>query len=398
MSELSPAPAPIPRLTLKGPGSVKVGRGHLWVFSNDMLSVDDGAQQGGEVVVVTAKGEVAGTALFNRHALIMARIFSSRQERFTPELLRQRLADAHQRRLQQYPNRRTYRLVFSESDALPGLIVDQYEDVLSVQFLTLAMDMRRELIVQTLQELCSPRAIVERSDSPARLNEGLQERKGLLYGELPEELVVDINGLKFRVDVMEGQKTGMYLDQVENWALMERYAPGKKVLDLFCYVGGFSLNAARFGAASVKAVDSSDAALSQLMFNAHRNGLTDKIKAKKSDAFLYTRSQPEQFDVIVCDPPPFAKSRKQLDTALRGYRELNRQCLKMLNPGGILISISCSAALSENDFDKMLGIAARDAARQIRLLPGGGQPVDHAPLLSMPETHYLKVRIVQAVD
>ena len=134
-----------------------------------------------------------------------------------------------------------------------------------------------------------------------------------------------------------------------------------------------------------------------MLFNAHRNGLTERIRAKKADAFQYTRSLPELFDVIVCDPPPFAKSRKQLDTALRGYRELNRHCLKMLNPGGVLISISCSAALSENDFDKMLGIAAGDAKRAIRLHPGGGQPADHAPIVGMPETHYLKVRIVEAL-
>jgi len=275
--------------------------------------------------------------------------------------------------------------------------VDQYGPVLSIQLLTLAMDQRRDLVVDVLQELLSPLAIVERGDTPAREHEGLPQVKGVLRGAVPDGLTVDLEGLVFRANPLEGQKTGLYLDQVENWRLMHQYARGRRVLDLFSNVGGFGLNAARAGAESVRMVDSSELALSEAMLNAAANGLADRVRTRQSDAFQYVRSLPEQFDLVVCDPPPFARSRKQLETALRGYREVNRQCLKLLPAGGILISCSCSAALSDADFDKMLAIAARDAGRMIRLLPGGAQPLDHAPLLSMPETQYLKTRVVQVV-
>ncbi|CAN5290474.1 class I SAM-dependent rRNA methyltransferase [soil metagenome] len=387
-----------PSLIIKDPATARVGRGHSWVFSNDVLRLEGEVAQGAEVAVRSNAGEFYGTALYNKHALITARIFSRKSEPFTEEMIRARIADAADRRKRQFTDRNAWRLIFSDSDGLPGLVVDQYDNVLSAQFLTLAMDQRKDLVVKILKDVINPIAIVERSDAPARLNEGLEEIKGVLFGEIPEDLVVTLYGLKFRVDPLDGQKTGMYLDQVENWNLMKVYAPGKKVLDLFSHIGGFSLNAAKAGATFVKAVDSSDSALSQLMFNAVRNGLDGQIKAKKGDAFQYVRAMPEMYDVIVCDPPPFARSKKQLETALRGYRELNRHCLKMLNPGGVLISASCSAAVGEADFDKMLSLAAKDAKRQIRVLPGGGQPADHAPLISMPETHYLKIRIVEAVD
>jgi 23S rRNA (cytosine1962-C5)-methyltransferase len=386
-----------PTLKLDAKGSARVGRGHLWVFSNEIATTDPAAVAGGEVTLRSEQGEFLGSALYNRHALIAARVYTSRGEPFDEQLIRTRLKAAIALRANLLPERKSCRLVFSESDLMPGLIVDRYEDVLVAQFLTLAMEQRKPLIVAALKELLSPAAIVERSDSTGRENEGLPEATGLLDGTLPESIIADLNGVLFRLDVMEGQKTGLYLDQVENWNLMRTHAPGKKVLDLFSHVGGFALNASMAGAREVKAIDASDAALSALVLNAERNKLS-RITAKKSDAFLYVRSQPEQYDVISCDPPPFAKSRKMLPGALRGYRELNRQCLKMLTEGGVLITCSCSAAVSNEDFDKMLVLAAKDAKRRVRLLPGGGQPADHAPLLAMPETHYLKVRVLQALD
>jgi 23S rRNA (cytosine1962-C5)-methyltransferase len=259
------------------------------------------------------------------------------------------------------------------------------------------MDQRRAIVVDALRALLSPVAIVERGDTPAREHEGLPQIKQVIFGELPESLIVDLDGLQMRVNPMEGQKTGLYLDQVENWRLARQFAPGRRVLDLFCNVGGFGLNAAKAGADSVRLIDSSELALSEAVLNASLNDLTAKVRAKASDAFQYVRSLPEQFDLIICDPPPFARSRKQLETALRGYREVNRQCLKLLSPGGILISCSCSAAVSQADFDKMLAISARDAGKMVRLLPGGVQPLDHAPVLSMPETQYLKTRVVQVM-
>ena len=386
-----------PSLILNEAAAARVGRGHLWVFANEVAKTEGTPVNGAEVAVLAPKGEYLGTGLYNKHALIAARLYTRRPEPFTADFLRARIRTAVALRDQFVAGRNGRRLVFGESDLLPGLIVDQYGPVLSIQLLTLAMDQRRDLVVDVLQELLSPLAIVERGDTPAREHEGLPQVKGVLRGAVPDGLTVDLEGLVFRANPLEGQKTGLYLDQVENWRLMHQYARGRRVLDLFSNVGGFGLNAARAGAESVRMVDSSELALSEAMLNAAANGLADRVRTRQSDAFQYVRSLPEQFDLVVCDPPPFARSRKQLETALRGYREVNRQCLKLLPAGGILISCSCSAALSDADFDKMLAIAARDAGRMIRLLPGGAQPLDHAPLLSMPETQYLKTRVVQVV-
>ncbi|MCC6545862.1 class I SAM-dependent rRNA methyltransferase [Candidatus Sumerlaeota bacterium] len=388
---------PFPAIHLDEKSSARVGRGHRWIFSNDISNIDANAENGGEVAVFSAKKEFLGSALLNRRALIAARLYSEKSLPFDAEHIRSCVALAAAHRAQWLPNRRTCRVVFSESDGLPGLIVDRYEDVLVVQFLTLAMEQRRNQVVDILADVLQAETIVERSDSSGREYEGLPESTGVIRGAVPEELVVDLNGILMRVDVLGGQKTGMYLDQVENWSLIRGIVKDRRVLDLFCNLGGFALNAAKFGASAVKAVDSSEPALSQLVVSAFRNNLT-RITAKKSDGFLYVRSRPDNYDVIVCDPPPFAKSRKQLEGALRGYRELNRSCMKMLGKEGILLSFSCSAAVGAEDFDKMLMLAARDAGRSFRVLPGGGQPPDHAPLLAMPETQYLKARTLQAVD
>jgi 23S rRNA (cytosine1962-C5)-methyltransferase len=387
-----------PALTLSDSAAARVGRGHCWVFSNEVASVEGAPVSGAEVALFTPKKEFLGSALYNKNSLISARVFSRRTELLDEALLRTRLEQAIARRASLLAHRDAVRLVFSESDLLPGLIVDQYGSALSIQLLTVAMEQRRESILAALLDLLPQvQAIVERNDVPAREHEGLPLQKGLLWGTIPEGLLVTMHGLTYSVDPLEGQKTGLYLDQVENWRVLDPIMPGKKVLDLFSNVGGFGLCAARAGAASVKCVDSSALALSQVMFNASRNGLSH-VKAKESDAFLYTRSMPDMFDVVICDPPPFARSRKQLDSALRGYREINRQCLGLLNPGGYLFTFSCSAAVGDTDFDKMLVNAGRDAGRTLRVLPGGGQPADHAPLLAMGETQYLKARLVQALD
>lgn len=387
----------LPKIVLEEKAGVRVARGHLWIFSNEIIDAEPEAEVAREVAVFSGKGDFLGCASYNHQALIRARVYSRRSERLLGDLLRARLEAAISRRRRMLPDREAVRLAFSESDLLPGLVVDQYGPVLVVQFLTRFMDEARDEVVAALQEILQPEAIVDRSDVPARENEGLPAVREILHGQLPDPLLVSINGLKMSVDVLQGQKTGLFLDQVENWRLMEQLAPGREVLDLFSNQGGFALHARRAGASSVKAVDSSGDALSKLLFNAARNDIAD-IKTKESDAFQYVRSRPGEFDVIVCDPPAFAKSRKQLQAALRGYRELNRHCLKMLRPGGVLLSCSCSAAVTPADFDKMLMIAAQDAGRWVRLLAGGGQPADHAPLASMPETNYLKVRLVEVVE
>ncbi len=386
-----------PRLVVNDKAAVRIARGHRWVFSNDVQKAPVDAVPGGEVAVFDPKEEFLGSALCNPHALLMARLYSRRSEAFDEILIRARIAESLARRERSQPGREAFRAVFSESDGLPGLVVDRYGPVVVFQLLTLSMEQRRDVIVAALKDLMTPECIVERSDVPARQHESLPERSEVVFGALPESLFVLINGISFSVDPLRGQKTGLFLDQAANWALVEGLAKGRKVLDLFSHAGGFSMHAARGGAEWVKAVDQSDDALSSLMLNAERNGL-QRIRARNSDAFLYVRSRPDVFDLVICDPPPFARSRKQLEGALRGYRELNRHCMKLLEPGGILFTASCSAAVSGEDFDKMLAISARDAGRSFRVLPGGGQPADHAPLLAMPETNYLKARILEAVD
>lgn len=390
-------PLKLPAIRVNKRGEARISHGHRWIFSSEVESADPAAASSDEVAVFSPDKEFLGCATYNHHALIRARVYTRRSEQLTDDLIRERLRDAHARRLQLFPGRDTYRLVFSESDGLPGLVIDKYGDILSVQILTQFMETRAERLYAMLREIFNPSAIVERADAQARANESLPERRQLIHGSIPEGFHVSLNGMKVRVNPLEGQKTGLFLDQVDNWRLIEPFAAGANVLDLFCNAGGFALHAARAGAESVKAVDSSDLALSEVLFNAELNGLKN-IRAKKSDAFLYIRARPEPFNVIVCDPPAFARSSKQAAQAMRGYRELNRHCLKTLAPGGILITASCSAAVSPAQFDDVLAQASKDAGRGIRLLPGGGQPADHAPLIGMAESHYLKVRVVQAVD
>lgn len=386
-----------PGITIDKKSAARVGRGHRWIFSNEVTNADASASTASQVAVFSPEKEFFGSAIYNHNALVRARIYSNKSEAFDEELIAARIAAAAARRERLLPGRRSCRLVFSESDGLPGLIVDRYESVLSIQTLTRAVDDKKQAICDMLMKLPGVEAIVERNDSHAREYENLPQQKGVLRGTPPDVIPVSFNDIQFNVDIMAGQKTGMYLDQVENWTLTKPFVQGKRVLDLFCNAGGFGLHAARYGAANVRAIDNSDEALSRTMFNANANGI-ENIKAKKSDAFLYVRSRPEEFDVIVCDPPPFARSIKQLKNAVRGYRELNRHCLKMLTPGGVLLTFSCSAAISGEEFDKTLLLSAKDAGRNVRILPGGGQPIDHAPLLAMPETQYLKARILEAVD
>jgi 23S rRNA (cytosine1962-C5)-methyltransferase len=314
---------------------------------------------------------------------------------FDGELIRDRVKKAADLRTALLPGRECYRVVFGESDGLPGLVVDRYGPVIVFQIGTLAMELLRGAVIATLKDLFAPVALVERSDLPNRENEGLAGREELVEGTIPENFTVTIGGLRYNVDPLKGQKTGLYLDQVDNWAALRPFAKGAHVLDLFCHVGGFGLNASAAGAASVRCVDASEAALTQVKNHTFLNGLS-RIETRQADAFDYIRAKPGDFDLIICDPPPFARSRKQLEGALRGYRELNRQCFKMLRSGGIMLSASCSAAVSGEDFDHMLQLSAADAGRTARILPGGGQPADHPPLLGMPETHYLKTRIVMA--
>ncbi|WP_298035923.1 class I SAM-dependent rRNA methyltransferase [uncultured Desulfuromonas sp.] len=387
------------RLTLRPGRDRRVRGGHPWVFSNE-ISLIDGTPPPGEAVEVYAhRGEFLGTAYYNPHSLIAARILSRESESIdTAAFFRQRISRARDYRTSVYGKLNAVRLVHGEADGLPGLVIDRYGEVLSVQLLTAGMDRRRNLILEALDELFSPAAVIARNDVGVRELEGLPRQVELLTGQLPDRLVVTENGLDFRVDVGEGQKTGHFLDQKENHLALRGRVEGKRVLDLFCYSGSWSLHAARFGASDVTGVDISRTALALAEENARLNGVEERCSFAKADVFELLREKErsgERFGTVVLDPPAFVKSRKKLPEALRGYLTVNRRAMNLVEPGGFLFTCTCSHHLQREAFIDMLRQAAGQAGRGVRLLEIRGQAYDHPVLLSCPETEYLKCAVLQ---
>lgn len=389
------------QVRLKGGADRRVRGGHPWVFSNEIGQWSGQGEPGCAVQIHAADGAYLGTGYHNPHSLIAIRILSRRREDpDSPDLYRDRLTRALGFRQALYPGVKSYRALFGEGDLLPGLVVDRYDDYLSVQFLTLGMERRRELILPLLIELFQPRGIVARNDVSVRALEGLPERVEILYGTIPERVTMEEHGLSFQVDLMAGQKTGHFLDQKENHLLLREIAPGRDVLDCFCYSGGWGVHAAAFGAASVRFLDSSERALAIARENAELNGVAEKAVFDAGDAFDRLRGlkgEGQRFDVVVLDPPAFVKSRKALKEALKGYLTINRRGMELLKPGGYLISCSCSHHVEREMFRDMLATAARQAGREMRLLATLSQSPDHPVLLSVPETEYLKCFLLQAL-
>ncbi len=374
----------------------RVRDGHPWVFSNEIADLPADLPPGTAVEIRTASHAYLGSGYFNPHSLIAARILSrSGEEIDRPEFYLRRIerATAHRRRL--YGRLDGVRLVHGEADGLPGLIIDAYGEVLSVQFLTWGIDCRRALILQVLEELFQPRAIVARNDVAVRELEGLEQRVELLAGQLPEPVLFREGDLTFRADLLGGQKTGAFLDQKENHQALRGRVEGGRVLDLFCYAGGWSLHAASFGAASVTGVDISAAAVALAAENARRNGLEGTCRFERGDVFERLRQPGAGYDTVILDPPAFVKSRKKLPEAIRGYLTVNRRAMEQVLPGGHLVTCSCSHHLDRETFLGLLRQAARQAGREARLLEVRGQALDHPVLLSCPETEYLKCVILQ---
>ena len=304
-------------------------------------------------------------------------------------------AEAHRRRV--VTGTDAYRVVHAEGDLLPALIVDRYADWLVVQMLDQGMDCAREAIVASLVELLSPRGIVARNDAPVRAKEALPLESGVIYGEVPDTVEVRLNGLRLQADLLHGQKTGSFLDQRENYLAAARYAGGK-ALDCFTATGGFALHLAAT-CESVEAVDSSGAALAVATQNAALNGISN-IEFREADVFDLLSSYSSarrQFSAVILDPPAFAKSRRSLEGAVRGYKEINLRALRLLGPGGILVTCSCSHHLSEAALLELVAEASLDAGRQLRVLERRTQSQDHPILLTVPETHYLKCLILEVL-
>lgn len=380
---------------LKKTEEKRIAAGHPWVYANEVQKIEGKDKNGSLATVLSSDGRYLGKGYINHASKILVRIFIRGNEEDGEELYRRRILRAvENRRRLGYEN--CYRAVFAEADDLPALIVDKYADILAVQFLSLGVYQRKNMIVRVLVDLFQPKGIYERSDVAVREKEGLPQEKGVLYGEVPDEVIIEENGLKLCVDVKNGQKTGYFLDQKENRFAARRYAASARALDCFCNSGGFSMNLA-LTAKEVIAADVSLPALQTVERNAALNGFNN-IKTVQADVFSLLREYKkagEKFDLIVLDPPAFCKSAAEVKDACRGYKDINVAAMKLLKDGGYLISCSCSHYMTAPLFEKMLSAAAKESGRRARCLETKTQSPDHPALLNAEETSYLKFFVLQ---
>lgn len=377
-------------------GANRIASGHPWVFSSDVL--DRGQATAGEAVVVTdPSGAALGTAHYSDASQISLRLLSERVEPIDRAFYLRRIATAEAHRKRVVADSEAYRLVHGEGDQLPGLVIDRYSEYFTLQTLDQGMDAAKAEIVSCLEELFAPKGIAERNDAAVRKREALLLQSGVVAGEVPETIAVRMNGLKLHCDLLHGQKTGIFLDQRENYIAAARYGRGR-ALDCFTSTGGFALHlAAR--CESVEAVDSSEAALATAQLNCHANGIGN-VELREADVFELLAgyaSAHRRFDIVVLDPPAFAKSRQSLEAAMRGYGEINRRGLELLGSGGILVTCSCSHHLSEAALLEIVAKASLDTGRKLRVLERRMQAQDHPVLLTVPETLYLKCLILEVI-
>jgi 23S rRNA (cytosine1962-C5)-methyltransferase len=390
-------PSAKPGIMLKAGREKSLQRRHPWIFSGAVECIDGAPASGDTLPVRDAAGNFLAWAAYNADSQITARVWSWHEiDVIDKAFFRSRIANAlaARRDLGLERNSSGMRIIHGESDGLPGFIVDQYGDVLVMQLGSAGPEHWRDTFADILQELCAPACIYERSDSDGRELEGLPKRCGSVRGALPETVEVIENGLRFAVDVAEGQKTGYYLDQRDNRALTGALAQDKDVLNCFCYTGGFSLYALRGGAASVLSIDASEGALDLAKHNVELNGL-DAAKAEWQCADVFEalrklRDQNRKFDLIVLDPPKFAPTAAFAEKASRAYKDINLLGFKLLRPGGLLFTYSCSGGISDDLFQKIIAGAALDAGVDAQIVKKLHAAPDHPVLLSFPEGAYLK--------
>ncbi len=372
----------------------RIVAGHSWVYANEVARIEGKDKNGSLASVYSSDGKFIGKGYINHASKILVRIFIRGNGTDDREFYMQKLTAAWEyRKKLGYEN--CCRVVFAEADGLPALIVDKYGDYLSVQCLSLGIDQRKKLITDCLVEIFHPKGIYERSDVTLRKKEGLAEVKGVLYGDVPELVGIEENGLKMFVDIINGQKTGYFLDQKENRFAARRYAAGGEVLDCFCNSGGFTVNCAAT-ARHVTACDISQPALDSVMRNARANGLSN-IDTLCGDAFALLRDfrrAGKKFDLVILDPPAFCKTADEVKDACRGYKDINIQGMKLVKSGGFLITCSCSHYMSPTLFERMLAEAAKESGRTVRCVEVRTQAPDHPALLCADETHYLKFYVL----
>lgn len=378
----------------------RVAGGHPWVFQNEIEEIHGHFQPGDIVDVVDHRGKFLGRGYVNPASQIMVRILTDRDETVDREFFRRRLTAAWDHRRRFLPDTGACRVVFGEADQIPALIVDKFGDVLVMQTLALGIDRWKEEIADLLMEMIEPRGIFERNDVPVRELEGMRQHKGFLRGEFDTQVEIRENGLKILVDIENGQKTGHFLDQRDNRRAIRPFSTNARVLDAFCHTGGFSLNAAAGGAREVLAFDISGEAVSAARENVRRNGFEAICHVREANAFDLLRDlerEKERFDLVVLDPPAFAKSRAALEGAARGYKEINLRAMKLIPEGGFLVTCSCSYHMSVDLFMAVVQDAARDAHRRLRLLENRTQGLDHPIMMGADESYYLKCLILQVL-
>ena len=374
----------------------RIFHGHDWVFNTEIVKVFGDPEPGSIISIKDGRDRMLGSAIYNPRSQIVARRFSRRREKLDLDLFIRRIKQAEEVRQQWTVNRNPGRLVWSESDGLPGLIIDRYDTHFVIQTLTVAMDQRKDLIVEALKTLFSPSSIIERNDAPVRQAEGLELKTGVLSGQAPEHLKVAIAGMHFELELLSGQKTGFYLDQVDNYQEVAVLAPGKRVLDCFANQGAFAIACAKNGATSVVAVEIGETLAAGIEKNARLNNASILVHTQNAFDFLSEEvAKGGVYDLIVLDPPSFTRSRGTLDGARRGYKEIHLRALQLLAPLGLLVTFSCSHHVTKQMLLDIVVEASVDAKRHLRLVKVLSQALDHPILPHLPETEYLKGLVLQ---
>jgi 23S rRNA (cytosine1962-C5)-methyltransferase len=368
----------------------RILHGHDWVYASEVLKVFGDPADGDVISLKDGRDRLLGCAIFNSKSQIVARRFSKRREELDFDFLSRRVEQAIAWRVQTGCDPELCRLIWSEGDGLPGIIADRYRDVIVLQTLTLGMERHKGLLVEILSKLSGVRHVVERNDVPVRTTEGLPLVAGPLFGGDPGEREIDVNGVRFLVNFLQGQKTGLYLDQIENYSIVASYASGRRVLDCFSNQGGFALACAARGALEVTAVEGTGENARRLRENSLRNGL--RVSVVEEDVFSFLKlaeRRGDRYDLIILDPPSFARARDKINDALRGYRELHLRSARLLTPG-LLATFSCSHHVSVKEFESSVTAGFFDAKRSARIIRRLVQGPDHPVLLHLPETFYLK--------
>jgi 23S rRNA (cytosine1962-C5)-methyltransferase len=389
----------LPTVLLRPGEADRVLAGHPWIYQGSVLRLTHEARDGELVQVKDHRQRFLGVGFYNSKSKINVRLLAPDRIEVDENFFAERVRTALALRQRHLPQATSFRVVNAESDFLSGLTVDKYEDVLVVQISSLGMEQRKGTIVEVLQKIFKPRAMVERSESSFRKFEGMAEANGILAGSLERELIIRLNGLQFSVDVLGGHKTGLYLDQQVNYQRVSELVRGGQVLDCFTFLGGFALHAARAGAAHVHAIDQSAEAITLAATHARTNGLAEKCSFETANVFDWLKAQTAvgphekvipKFDAIILDPPSFTRTRSAVPDAMRGYKEIHLRALKLLRTGGTLATFCCSHHVDAQMFEAVILDAAFDAHRILRRVGTYSQSPDHPIIPAIPETEYLK--------